>query len=659
MGDDPNNLKTIINEVLSSEPFARQLQTTLQHVLQNTTTSSRSLNISPTTARPQTLTSPIEEVRRLFPSIAPIHSSSRSSSGQSKQRSRKRRHTEAFPEFKRDIILLQSPDTKLTLTGQTKSAAFEKGFGLCAVTFKKAWLEEDIYNHIQNLFTEKLKGTKFEILVPMSRSLVKPILGNGSSLDGSSICNIFFQKCIYIRPVSPLVDSISNTTVSVTELPKQTETPRDVINVLAEERNAWHEDPDQLSFNVENALERYPCSSNYENCENILVSTEGQFEADTMTAIRISEIKNIFDVLRELKSNINSDQLTEFNVYREEIFSCCVRAVRRKNFSPLNKISVTFTDFENCSEGAYDEGGPSREMFRLLFNFMRSSKMFVGPEYSKNLRLCNDALQKKEYFEVGRLIVLSLVHGGPGPNFFSESLFSILSYGLDSVQPQIKDIFDDTIREEIERMENCSTLEELQDVVKSSILMSVVGITYINNFEKKRDAIEGAIKFYTLHRIRPALDQLIDGLNTLNFLNRVSQFSSQLKSLFCYQEITITAEMLKSLFVPLLSEVGSNRRTVENRILAYWRDYIIDCEDGSTEINLEQILCFATGANGIPPLGFDIPPTLQFLHDDSSTYPKANTCSLVLSLPVEHNSYDNFKYHMDYAIQNGMVFGFA
>ena len=77
------------------------------------------------------------------------------------------------------------------------------------------------------------------------------------------------------------------------------------------------------------------------------------------------------------------------------------------------------------------------------------------------------------------------------------------------------------------------------------------------------------------------------------------------------------------------------------------------------EASLEDVLSFSSGADYIPPLGFPIMPTLQFLHDSSSKYPQANTCSIILKLPIVHLSYDDFKANMDFGILNGKVFAFS
>ena len=48
----------------------------------------------------------------------------------------------------------------------------------------------------------------------------------------------------------------------------------------------------------------------------------------------------------------------------------------------------------------------------------------------------------------------------------------------------------------------------------------------------------------------------------------------------------------------------------------------------------------------LPSTGFTPSPTLTFLHDDSSHFLKAKTCSNRLQLPVVHSSYESFAADM-------------
>ena len=76
------------------------------------------------------------------------------------------------------------------------------------------------------------------------------------------------------------------------------------------------------------------------------------------------------------------------------------------------------------------------------------------------------------------------------------------------------------------------------------------------------------------------------------------------------------------------------------------------------------MLFFATGVKDVLPMGFSTKPQIQFLHDaeqsgQPSLYPKANTCSCILHLPVVHQSYADFTKAITFGIENAHGFGFA
>ena len=75
---------------------------------------------------------------------------------------------------------------------------------------------------------------------------------------------------------------------------------------------------------------------------------------------------------------------------------------------------------------------------------------------------------------------------------------------------------------------------------------------------------------------------------------------------------------------------------------------------------LGKILAFATGASVIPPVGFSPQPSIDFLHDHSSSprscLPMANTCINCLKLPL-FDKYGDFRERMDFAIGNTQGFG--
>lgn len=86
---------------------------------------------------------------------------------------------------------------------------------------------------------------------------------------------------------------------------------------------------------------------------------------------------------------------------------------------------------------------------------------------------------------------------------------------------------------------------------------------------------------------------------------------------------------------------------------------ICDVSDRHKDLKLADVLFFATGVREVPPAGFATQPQLQFLHLANETFPKANTCTCVLSLPAMHDTYDNFCAAVDFGIRNAYGFGFV
>ena len=74
-----------------------------------------------------------------------------------------------------------------------------------------------------------------------------------------------------------------------------------------------------------------------------------------------------------------------------------------------------------------------------------------------------------------------------------------------------------------------------------------------------------------------------------------------------------------------------------------------------TGITLRDILIFVTGANQVPPMGFDQPLKIQFV--EGHRLPSASTCSLTLHVPREIIEYGNFKEKFTLSILGAHGFG--
>jgi len=95
--------------------------------------------------------------------------------------------------------------------------------------------------------------------------------------------------------------------------------------------------------------------------------------------------------LRNLSSSIDTHAPVPtsnmINVVRGTEFECFKRAFRRTNFDSKKRLDVRFVDADENTEGAADNGGPTREFLRLLLFDIFTSSLFEGSADSKELRL--------------------------------------------------------------------------------------------------------------------------------------------------------------------------------------------------------------------------------------------------------------------------------
>lgn len=72
-------------------------------------------------------------------------------------------------------------------------------------------------------------------------------------------------------------------------------------------------------------------------------------------------------------------------------------------------------------------------------------------------------------------------------------------------------------------------------------------------------------------------------------------------------------------------------------------------------VQYENILFFTTGAPREPPLKYDPPPSVSF--EDKGPYPRGNTCSNTLFLPLMEMDFKHFLYYVTNGIINTAGFG--
>jgi hypothetical protein len=336
----------------------------------------------------------------------------------------------------------------------------------------------------------------------------------------------------------------------------------------------------------------------------------------------------------------------------------------RKSFSPNKKLSVKFTDDVGLSEGAVDMGGPMRELFTLSVEAILSSKLFCGQEHSRLLSYDAKALKHDEYVMAGQLISMALVHAGVAPRCFSPVLFDSLIKGHAKVHVPIDAVYDLELQSTLKNLMSVESVDEANRLIADKKLEEIQELSgtlrVLRSISDVKDVVCEIAHWYVLDRTRAAYESFKSGITCLGLLDAVIKNSDLFQRVFCFYPQVLSSDSFEQLFVVNRSEQLSNRWEVENRLLAFWRDFLLDVEEKECELSFSDILFFASGLRVVPCRSILL--QLEFLHEPEkngllSKFPKANTCSCILRLPVVHTQYVDFKSDFQFAVRNAKGFG--
>ncbi|XP_042670346.1 G2/M phase-specific E3 ubiquitin-protein ligase isoform X2 [Centrocercus urophasianus] len=352
--------------------------------------------------------------------------------------------------------------------------------------------------------------------------------------------------------------------------------------------------------------------------------------------------KEASNVLKELKHQINT-KTTRLNINTENVWKSALKGFRQRNFRPTNTIEVKFTNCKNSIK-ADSFTGSKHLFFQLLMLHIQNSSLFEGSS-AKNLSLDPQALKENLYFEAGKMIAVSLVHGGPSPGFFSKVLFDCLVYGPENVKPNLDDVADAGVAQTINKIKYSETLSSLQSTVHDchDFLAAAGCLRPITALRDKDMLVNDLLIHHVIKRIISPLESFRQGLKTLGVLEKMEMHPDAFSSVFCHKPENLSAEALCDLFTihrsPDVNEIGG---------ADFWMGYLQDVESGESVVTLQDILFFVTGCSSIPPIGFDPEPTIKFL---PVHYPIGNRLLNCLELPITR-TYESFKNKMEFTIRN-------
>ncbi|XP_059734982.1 G2/M phase-specific E3 ubiquitin-protein ligase isoform X8 [Bos javanicus] len=149
-------------------------------------------------------------------------------------------------------------------------------------------------------------------------------------------------------------------------------------------------------------------------------------------------------------------------INKANFWNSALDGFRNQNFNPSYTIEIVYVN-ENDHFGR-EQPGSKQEFLSLLMQQLENSSLFEG-SLSKNLSLNSQALKENLYYEAGKMVAISLVHGGPSPGFFSQTLFNCLAYGPENTQPIVDDVSDFDVAQIMIRINTAATVDDLNSLI--------------------------------------------------------------------------------------------------------------------------------------------------------------------------------------------------
>ncbi|KAM9711457.1 G2/M phase-specific E3 ubiquitin-protein ligase isoform 2-T2 [Dama dama] len=326
-------------------------------------------------------------------------------------------------------------------------------------------------------------------------------------------------------------------------------------------------------------------------------------------------------------------------INKANIWNSALDGFRNQNFNPSYTIEIVYVN-ENDHFGR-EQPGSKQEFLSLLMQQLENSPLFEG-SLSKNLSLNSQALKENLYYEAGKMVAISLVHGGPSPGFFSQTLFNCLAYGPENTQPILDDVSDFDVAQIMIRVNTAATVADLNSIVNDYYkYLELIGcLRLITSISDKYMLAKDILVYHVIKRVQAPFESFKQGLKTLGVLEKIQTYPEAFFHIFCHKPENLSAKILSDLFtVHTLSDVQT---------LGFWNSYLQALEDGKSTVTMEDILIFATGCKSIPPAGFKPTPSIECLHMD---FPVGNKCNNCLALPIT-STYKEFQESMDIAIKN-------
>ncbi len=274
-----------------------------------------------------------------------------------------------------------------------------------------------------------------------------------------------------------------------------------------------------------------------------------------------------------------------------------------------------------------------------------------------------ELLHTKQYEIAGKLIAWSILQGGPGPRCIKPEIFNLLVGNKVNNVTLVDSCTDKKLQSILRQMVYCNK-EEFDSVTaehQETIANYGYAKIYRSKFQDKEEIIGVLLKFHFLYSVHAEMQQMKDGLNaTGGFGDIVFGSAEKFNNVLGNEVRPLTYISFKKEYCIMFSEAGSNRRAMEEMTIFSFEVFLQDLEEKQVgDLRLEDLLIFITGADKIPPLGFDSSIKIDFydFQDNNRRLPHASTCSPAIYLPRGMENPDTFKELMKKVLTECHGFG--
>ncbi|XP_071821218.1 uncharacterized protein [Apostichopus japonicus] len=364
-------------------------------------------------------------------------------------------------------------------------------------------------------------------------------------------------------------------------------------------------------------------------------------------------------------------QSVDLVIRRKKVIKTATDVIRKQTeFSFYKDPVIHFS-----GEDAVDLGGPKREFFRLLTQQLASLSIFEGKPGKLYFSHDIDLLEMGKYKLAGQFIAWSVLHGGPGFPMLHPGLYNLMvgKVGKPEEQIEISDVTDIHVLCHLKMIEGISS-ESMIDPAVAAVsdwaANSGYSKIYSLSIESKEDTIKALVKQHVFYRCKAEVEEFQEGMDSVGgFWQMIAEEPMPFKPLLTSTAKELTFTSLKKLFKVNWSD-DIVKEDQEGDTVFCWEQFLQKCQAGECSMSAEEddesvvvgmhhILRFCTGADSIPPIGFEKQIDISFYTpvEGIKPYPTSSTCGLELHLPRGITDADKFARLMTEAILCSPGFG--